>query len=216
MYQPPHFVETRIEVLHDLIRSRPLGLLASNGPNGPLADLVPFILHASEAGKGLLRAHVARSNPHWQLLNAQPQIPVLVVFQGPQAYVTPSWYQTKAETGKVVPTWNYVIVQVRGMASVHPEPEWVLRHVTTLTNRHEENREKPWAVGDAPEAFIAQQLRAIVGVEIAIAEIEGKWKVSQNRPQADRAGVAGGMAGLESGDQRLMAGLVARYGGIEK
>lgn len=212
MYQPPHFVETRTNVLHELIRSHPLGLLASNGPGGPVADLLPFVLHKAEGDKGVLRAHLARSNPHWQLIAAQPDVPVLVVFQGPQAYVTPSWYQTKADTGKVVPTWNYVIVQVRGIATVHPEPEWILQQVSNMTNLHEAGRHGPWAVSDAPDPYIAQQLRAIVGVEIAIAALDGKWKVSQNRPQADIAGVGAGMAKLPGENHQQMAALVRKHG----
>jgi transcriptional regulator len=208
MYEPPHFVEERAEVLHALIRSHPLGLLVSNGENGPVADPVPFMLHAGEGEMGILRAHLARSNGHWRRIADNPDASVLVVFQGPQAYVTPSWYETKQETGKVVPTWNYAIVQVRGRAIVRPDAEWLRTQVGVLTDTHEAGRSHPWAVTDAPDAYIDQQLRAIVGLEIEVRDIRGKWKVSQNRPIADRAGVAQGLGSSAQEDERLMAGLV--------
>jgi len=208
MYEPPHFVEERAEVLHALIRSHPLGLLDSNGEDGPVADPVPFMLHAVEGEKGILRAHLARSNGHWRRIAENPDESVLVVFQGPQAYVTPSWYATKQETGKVVPTWNYVIVQVRGRAIVRPDAEWLRTQVGAMTDTHEAGRSHPWAVGDAPESYIDMQLRAIVGLEIEIRDIRGKWKVSQNRPIPDREGVAAGLGSSAQEDERLMAGLV--------
>jgi transcriptional regulator len=208
MYEPPHFVEDRREVLHGLIQSSPLGLLVSNGAEGPIADAVPFALHPGVGRFGTLRAHVARSNAHWQRLAANPDEPILVVFQGPQAYVTPSWYATKQETGKVVPTWNYVIVQVRGKAVVHPEADWLRAQVADLTDRHEAEMPQPWAMTDAPAPYVEQQLRAIVGIEIVIADIRGKWKVSQNRPAADRLGVAEGMDLSAREQDRQMAKLV--------
>jgi transcriptional regulator len=208
MYEPPHFVEERAEILHALIRSHPLGLLVSNGEDGPVADPVPFMLHAGEGEKGILRAHLARSNGHWRRIEENPDESVLVVFQGPQAYVTPSWYATKQETGKVVPTWNYAIVQVRGKAAVRPDAEWLMKQVGMLTDANEAGRNHPWSVNDAPDAYIDQQLRAIVGIEIAISDIRGKWKVSQNRPIADREGVAQGLGSSAQEHERLMAGLV--------
>jgi transcriptional regulator len=205
MYEPPHFIEDRSEVMHDLIRAHPLGLLVCNGENGPVANPIPFLIEANESGT-ILRAHLARANEQWKLLDTNTK--ALVVFQGPQAYVTPSWYATKAETGKVVPTWNYCVVQARGDVRVHHDPEWLGQQVGTLTNRHEAGRAKPWAVSDAPEGFVAMQLRAIVGIEIVVREMKGKWKASQNRPVPDRAGVAEGMAGEDA----AMAELVRRYG----
>jgi transcriptional regulator len=138
---------------------------------------------------------------------------VLAVFQGANSYVTPSWYRTKQETGKVVPTWNYAIVQVRGPARVINDAEWLLRQISALTRQHEGNREKPWAVHDAPEDFIRAQLKGIIGVEIEIMAIDGKWKVSQNRPVEDREGVASGLNQVEG--QAEMLELVKRYGGLE-
>ncbi len=212
MYQPPHFVEERIDVLHALIRAHPLGLLVSNGENGPEANPVPFLLDAKAGARGVLKAHIARANSQWKLLEQAPQTPVLAVFQGPQAYVSPSWYATKAETGKVVPTWNYAIVQVRGLVTVHHDPAWLAQQVSDLTEGHERSQSAPWTVADAPEPYIAAQLRGIVGLEIAIGEITGKWKVSQNRHAADRSGVEQGLALGAHEDQRAMAGLVRDYG----
>ena len=213
MYQPPHFIETDRDTLHALMRAHPLGLLISATAEGPVADPVPFLLDADIGPNGRLRAHVARANPQWKLIASQPNMPVLVVFQGADSYITPSWYATKRETGKVVPTWNYGVVQARGRARAIEDPEWIGRQITELTGRHESGRAQPWAVTDAPPAFIAAQLKGIVGIEIMIDELHGKWKVSQNRPVADRAGVAEGLAADASGPVE-MADLVRRFGGL--
>ncbi len=216
MYQPEHFREERVEVLHGLIRARPLGLLISHGANGLSANLVPFLLDVPEDGGGLgtLRAHVARPNPQWRDFLAEGA-EALVVFQGPDAYVTPSWYATKRETGKVVPTWNYAVVQVRGPPRVVEDPDWLAAQIDALTTLHEGGRPAPWAVTDAPERYIEVQKRGIVGLEVPIDRLEGKWKVSQNRPEADRRGVAEGLA--EAGEAgATMAGLVATYGGLDR
>ena len=193
MYQPPHFQETRPDILHGLIRAHPLGLLISNGAEGPVADAIPFLLDAEFAPNGRLRAHLAKANPHWRLLAEQPTSPVLIVFQGADAYVTPSWYETKRETGKVVPTWNYAIVQVRGTVRVIEDQDWLAQQISDLTVSQEGGRAAPWAVTDAPASFIQSQIKGIVGMEIEITDISGKWKVSQNRPVADRVGVADGL-----------------------
>lgn len=214
MYQPPHFVETRQDVLHGLIRSHPLGLLISNGQDGPVANAIPFLLDAEAGPNGKLRAHLAKANPQWRLLADNPASPVLVVFQGPDAYVTPSWYETKRETGKVVPTWNYAIVQVRGMVRVIDDAQWIAQQISDLTLSQEGAREAPWAVTDAPPSFVQSQIKGIIGLEIEIAEISGKWKVSQNRPVADRVGVAEGLE-KEAAGAPDMARLVRSYGGLE-
>ena len=196
MYQPAHFREDRLEVQHALIRAHPLGLLVSHGAGGLDANPIPFLL--DETGPyGTLRAHVARANAVWRDLQASPE--VLVAFQAVDTYVTPSWYASKREHGKVVPTWNYALVQAWGTARVIEDPAWIGAQIRALTAVHEAPRAEPWAVEDAPEPFIATQIRAIVGIEIAITRIEGKWKASQNRPPADRAGVAEGLA-REGGD----------------
>ena len=212
MYQPPHFRETRRDVLHGLIRAHPLGLLVSNGPDGPVANPIPFLLDADRGAFGTLRLHMARANGQWRALAEDPDTPVLAVFRGSDAYVSPSWYASKAEHGKVVPTWNYAVVEARGRARVMDDPDWIARQIADLTRSHEQARAEPWQVGDAPERFIEAQIRGIVGVEIEIAALDGKWKVSQNRPVADRAGVASGLE-TEHGDA-AMAGLVRDYGGI--
>lgn len=214
MYQPPHHREDRLDVLHGLIRSHPLGLLISVGPDGePEANTIPMLLDESRGDKSLLKCHVARANPQWKMLADRSR--VLVVFQGPQTYITPSWYETKVETGKVVPTWNYAMVQVRGVATVHEDRQWLSEQIRELTQSHEGGREKPWAVDDAPDAFIDAQLKGIVGIEIEITSIEGKWKVSQNRPVADRAGVAKGLELETAADAPDMAKLVRVFGGLE-
>ncbi|UUP19349.1 FMN-binding negative transcriptional regulator [Nitratireductor thuwali] len=212
MYQPPHFKETRPEILHGLIRAHPLGLLVCNGPQGPIANPIPFLLDTPEGQPAVLRAHLSKANPAWRVMGEQPDTPVLVVFQGPQAYVTPSWYETKKQTGKVVPTWNYAIVQVRGPAEIIDDRDWLRAQIEALTGRHESGRAAAWQVGDAPENFIEAQMKGIIGLRIKVEAIEGKWKVSQNRPVEDRAGVAKGYR-----DERndAMAGLVRDYGGIE-
>lgn len=212
MYQPPHFREERLEIQHALIRAHPLGLLISSGEDGLLANPVPFLLDAAAAPKGVLRAHLARANRQWQALAAGQ--PALVVFQGVDTYITPSWYETKKETGKVVPTWNYAIVQVRGPVRVVEDREWLRRQITALTAEHESSRSEPWAVTDAPEDFVEAQLKGIIGIEMTIETIEGKWKVSQNRPLADRIGVTAGLAAEADPRAAEMERLVRAYGGI--
>ena len=211
MYQPPHFREDRVEVQHDLIRAHPLGLLITAGPSGLIANPVPFLIDSDASTHGTLRVHLARGNPQWHELRAVDQC--LVVFQGPQEYVTPSWYATKHETGKVVPTWNYVTVHAWGRPQIIEDAAWLRRQLDDLTLLKEGRRPQPWAVGDAPESFVAAQMKGIVGVEIPIDRIEGKWKLSQNRPEKDRAGVVIGLCeGGESAanmSAAIMADLVA-------
>jgi transcriptional regulator len=207
MYQPPHHREDRLDVQHALIESHPLGLLISNGPDDIVANAIPFLLRRGAGPKGTLLAHLARANTQWQSLDGQK---VLVVFQGPQAYISPSNYATKQETGKVVPTWNYAIVQARGIARVHGDTDWLDQQIEALTNTHESERAHAWAVSDAPRPYIESQMRGIIGVGIEIAAIEGKWKVSQNRQEADRRGVAEGLARSHED----MAALVRLYGGV--
>ena len=207
MYQPPHFREDRLEVLHALMRAHPLGLLVSGGPGGLMANPVPFLLHADMSERGTLHCHVSRANPHWRELQAVAEC--LVVFQGPQRYITPSWYETKRATGKVVPTWNYATVHAWGPPRVIEDTEWLRANVEALTRAHEGLRPAPWAVDDAPPDFVAAQLRGIVGIEIPIDRIEGKWKVSQNRTDADRAGVVAGLGDEDRKESAVMAALVA-------
>jgi transcriptional regulator len=212
MYQPPAFREDRPEVQHALIRKHPLGLLITAGPAGLLANLFPFLLDAEGVEKGTLRLHMARANPQWRELESSEEC--LVVFQGPQDYVTPSWYATKRETGKVVPTWNYVTVHAWGRPRVMNDDGWLRRQIEDLTNSREAQRTEPWLVSDAPDDFVAMQMRAIVGIEIPIARIEGKWKMSQNRPEPDRAGVIAGFR--ETGSDAIAALVEERGASLEK
>ena len=202
MYLPAHFAESRPEVLATLVRSHPFGLLVTqSGDGGVDANSIPFVLDPGSPGTlGVLRGHVARANPLWQ--TARGDVDSLVVFQGPQGYVSPAWYPSKAEHGKVVPTWNYVMVQARGKLRAIDDADWLRGFVTRLTERHEGGRAAPWAVSDAPADYVATMLRAIVGIEITLTSLTGKWKVSQNRPAADRAGVVAGLA-REHGDPAL-------------
>ena len=202
MYNPPSFRESRLDVLHALIRQYPLGILIT-GTGGLMANPIPFLVEPEDSGPGRLLAHMSRGNDQLQALRDGGE--VLIVFQGPQAFITPSWYASKTEHGKVVPTWNYVTVQVRGQATVNDDAAWLRDHVGAMTASREASRAEPWAVENAPEDFIAAQLRGIAGIEIAITAIEGKWKVSQNRNCADRAGV---ITGLRADGDDLMADLV--------
>jgi transcriptional regulator len=210
MYCPALFREDRLEVQQALIRSHPLGLLVSHGTNGLVANLLPFVLKAGASERGVLQVHMARANPQWRELDGQA---VLVVFRGPDAYVSPSLYATKYETGKVVPTWNYAMVQVRGQARVRDQGEWLTPQLNALTTGREASRPHPWSVSDAPADYVEAQKRAIVGVEIEIAVIEGKWKVSQNQPEANRRSVVAGFS--KDDGTREMAELVRSYGKLE-
>ncbi len=211
MYEPAPHREGDLARLHALIKSRPLGLLISQGLQGLIANAAPFLLDAAASKLGTLRAHVARANPQWRDLAAGAE--PLVVFQGVDHYVSPSWYATKAETGKVVPTWNYVMAQARGTVRVIEDDLWLERQIAALTAEQEAAREKPWAVGDAPADFIALQRKAIVGIEIEIADIRGKWKASQNREPADRAGVVAGLTALGDDAALALAAIVREAGG---
>ena len=210
MYCPTLFREERLEVLHALIRSHPLGLLISQGSTGLLANLLPFVLKNGDGGRGVLQAHMARANPQWRELDMQK---VLVVFRGPDAYVSPSLYATKRETGKVVPTWNYAMVQAQGIARLRDQGEWLTPQLTALTAGREAQRPQPWAITDAPPDYIEAQKKAIVGLEIEIAELDGKWKVSQNQPEANRRSVVAAFSADEG--TREMAELVRTYGKLE-
>jgi transcriptional regulator len=211
MYLPALFREDRLAVQHKLIRSHPLGLLITAGPSGLLANPIPFLLDAESGERGTLLAHMARANGQWRELQDVEEC--LVVFQGPQDYITPSWYETKRETGKVVPTWNYATVHVWGRPRVIDDDGWLRWQVERLTRSQEDERTPPWHVGDAPETFISGQIKGIIGLEIPIARSEGKWKVSQNRPLVDRAGVVLGLR-AEGAETEAMACLVEERGGL--
>ncbi|HEX2690816.1 MAG TPA: FMN-binding negative transcriptional regulator [Kofleriaceae bacterium] len=215
MYLPALFHEARTPVLHDLIRAHPLAVLVTLDTRGLVANHIPMEIDAAAGEFGTLRGHVARANPVWK--SHRPEVEAMAVFQGPHSYITPSYYPTKQETGKVVPTWNYATVHGYGPLRVIEDVAWLRQLVERLTDRHEAQRpraasEVPWKVSDAPESFLDNMLLAIVGIEIPISRLEGKWKVSQNRPPEDRAGVA---AGLDTGGdpmRQAMAELVRARG----
>jgi transcriptional regulator len=208
MYLPRHFEETRVEVLHELIRTHPLGALVTLGRDGLDANHIPLEVDPGPAPLGTLRGHIARANPLWR--DAAGGVEALVIFQGPSSYISPAWYPTKQETGKVVPTWNYAVVHAHGALRFIDDRAWLRAFVETLTNRHEAARRNPWKVTDAPADFIDTMVGAIVGLEVRITRLIGKWKVSQNRPAPDRQGVVEGL--LQRGDHPAaeMADLVRR------
>jgi len=206
MYLPVQFEENRVEVLHALMRAHPFATLVSHGTDGLTADHLPLHLAAEIAPHGALQGHVARANPLWQ---QAADTDVLVVFQGPQTYVTPSWYATKREHGKVVPTWNYVVVHARGRLRVIDDPAWLRAQLEALVASHEAGFAEPWQIADAPPDYIDKMLTAIVGIEIAITRLTGKWKISQNQPAANRAGVVAGLREKATTDSLAMAELVA-------
>ena len=208
MYEPPLHRQDDLAAQHELIRRHPLGLLVTHGPQGLLANAMPFLIDPAAGKFGRLSAHMARANGQWRDLAQAGE--ALVVFQGGEHYISPSWYATKRETGKVVPTWNYVMVQVRGVPRVIEDAEWLRAQITALTQTQESPRPAPWAVSDAPEDFVVAQVRQIVGLEIEITDVRGKWKASQNRNAADRAGVVAGLQGDGDPEALAMAAIVKR------
>lgn len=211
MYLPRHFEETRPEVLHQVLAAHPLGLLVTVGAGGaPVANPVPFHLDAARGAHGTLCAHVARANPVWQEAAGQQ---VLVVFQGPEGYISPSGYPGKAEHGKVVPTWNYLMVQARGPLVVLDEAAAAHALVTRLTDHHEAAQPRPWAVADAPADYVASMLRAIVCIEVPLSSLVGKFKLSQNRSAEDRAGLVGALRTQGDGPAQALAGRMANPAG---
>jgi transcriptional regulator len=202
-YMPPAFRVDDLPLLLDHIARTGLATFITAGADCPLVSHVPLVHEPSDTGLGRLIGHLARANPQWQ--NTDLSKPALAVFMGPDAYVSPSWYPSKAEHARVVPTWNYAVVHVRGALTFFDDAEWLRAAVERLTHHHESRRTDPWQVSDAPERFVASQLKGIVGFEIAITSIEGKYKLSQNRAEPDREGVVAGLA--REGDS---AGLATR------
>lgn len=205
MYSPPAFRVDDLPSLHAAIRAARLANLVTATADGLLATPLPLFLDPHEGPHGTLYGHLARANPQWK---APALGEAMAVFMGPDAYVTPSWYASKREHGKVVPTWNYVTVHAYGPVEFFDDPDRLLDVVTRLTDRHEQPRAEPWAVTDAPEAFVRSQLRAIVGLRLPVTRIEGKRKMSQNRSEADRRGVAAGLAKSEFPSERAVAALI--------
>ncbi len=209
MYRPTHFKEERIGVLHGAIRSAGPATLVSMTPDGLFASHAPLLLDSEPAPYGTLIGHLAKANPHVRL--ADPAVQTLVILQGPNGYITPSYYAAKQEHGKVVPTWNYVAIHAYGRLVAFDDPALLLDVVTRLTDRHESLRAAPWAVSDAPGDFVQGMLRGIVGIRLPIARLEGKVKMSQNRPAADQIGVVDGLR--LDGQADIAEAVVAATGG---
>lgn len=210
MYQPASFRDDRLESQIALVRAHPLGMLISHGEQGLVADPLPFLIDVDQQGNMVLRAHLSRANPHWSLLQTVQEC--LVVFQGREGYISPGWYETKRQTGKAVPTWNYSVVQLHGVPRVTEDVGWLRQQLDGLTALQEGRQPEPWHIDDAPANYIAAQIGGIVGIEIAVTHREGKWKMSQNRNAEDVEGV---IAALRAGDvdQQQLADEVERRRG---
>jgi transcriptional regulator len=203
MYNPAQFVENRTDVLHAFMREQPFAVLMSSGPNGLLATHAPILLDSDTRVGGVLRCHVARANPQWRELQSSPA--ALVIFSGPHHYISPSWYPSTEEHGRVVPTWNYVAVHVWGQAKIFEDPDLLIPYLRELTLAHETTMERSWSIDDAPPRFVDTMAKAVVGIEIPIERIAGKWKLGQNRTSEDRAGAIQGLEKLDTPQSREMA-----------
>jgi transcriptional regulator len=203
MYLPAHFEENRRDVLDALIAAQPFGTIVTHGPNGLDANHIPFEFEPANGPFGTLRAHVARANPLWKEAATSPE--TLVIFQGPHAYISPTWYPSKAETHKAVPTWNYIVVHAHGRIIVHDDENYVRGVVARLTRKMEAGESAPWKMGDAPADYLTQMLGAIVGLEIQVTKLVGKWKLNQNRTEADIRGAAGALGERQTDDQRAVS-----------
>ena len=211
MYIPSHFEEARSSVLRELMSQHPLGALVVLGAGELIANHMPFEHDIDPQPYGTIRAHVARANPLWR--ECSTDMDALVIFQGPSAYVSPNWYPSKEATGKVVPTWNYAVVHVYGSIRFVDDPQWLRALVERLTEHHERTQPKPWKVSDAPPSFTGAQLRAIVGIEIRVTKLVGKWKNSQNRNAADRDGVLAGLRASGDKDAKTLADFISKNAG---
>jgi transcriptional regulator len=207
MYTPDHFRVDDLPQLHALIRARPLATLVSSGPAGMQATHLPTVLK-TDGPLGVIECHLARANPHWKELADGNE--ALMIFHGPEGYITPNWYASKSEHGKVVPTWNYATVHAYGRPEVMQDKDWLRAHVAALTAQQEATESQPWALSDAPESYVEVMLRGIVGFRFAFTRLQGKWKMSQNRESKDRAGVVQGLGQRATGDDREIADIVAR------
>jgi transcriptional regulator len=213
MHRPDHFRVEDIAQMHALMRARPFAALVSSSANGLDGTHLPTVLK-DDGANGLIECHLARANPHWKDLADGNE--ALMIFQGPEGYITPSWYPSKALHGKAVPTWNYAVVHAYGRPAVVQDKDWLRRHVTELTTQQEASEAQPWAVSDAPESYVDVMLRGIVGFRFAITRLEGKWKMSQNREMPDREGVVAGLTARASGEDREIAEAVARATGPDR
>lgn len=207
MYIPRAFEETRVEVMHELMRAHPFAAIVTVGSAGLTATHIPLVLHTEVSEYGVLRGHMARANKQWSELGDSTD--ALVIFSGPHQYISPSWYPTKHEDARVVPTWNYAVVHAYGPVTLHHETAWLLEHLNTLVTQHESQFERPWNIADAPADYIERQTGAIVGIEIPIRRLEGKWKLSQNRSERDREGVIEGLMQSNTADGLAMRRLMS-------
>lgn len=207
MYIPEHFRESNSETLHSFMAAYPLATVVTSNENGLEANHLPLMLSTPSGSKSSLRGHIARGNP---LGRNRSSTPCLVIFQGPDHYISPNWYPMKKEHGRAVPTWNYLAVHLHGQLTVIDDIAWLRSMVTRLTDRHESQFDQPWKVTDAPEAYIDKLLLGIVGIEISVDRIEGKWKVSQNQTEANRAGVVQGLCQLNQEAAQQIAQEVKR------
>ena len=214
MYVPKHFEEWDITVLHALMRSQPLGAWVTQADGTLVVNHIPFLVDSEKGEHGTLIGHVARANPIWKSFSRE--MASLVVFQGPQAYISPSWYPSKHEHGKAVPTWNYAVVHAQGLPHAIEDRDWLRQHVTRLSDTHESGQAVPWSVSDAPPDYIDKMLTAIVGIEIPIITLAGKWKVSQNRPLADKLGTIAGLLGRADTNSREVAALVQKHASFKQ
>lgn len=204
MHVPEHFKVDDKDKLHQYIRDYGFGLLVVANDDGIEANHIPFYLIAEQDGSlGVLQCHLARNNPVWRRL--QGGTPVLAVFKGPDAYISPSWYATKPETGQVVPTWNYLAVHVQGNARIIEDPAWLKQHLHHLIDQHEFGRNEPWSMDDAPADYTERLMQGIVGVEIKIASLTGKLKASQNQPERNRVGVKAGLEASQEAQNLAMS-----------
>ena len=208
MYDVKAFHEDRVEVLHALIKAHPLATLVTTTAQGLEANHIPMLIDSEPAPWGTLRGHVARANPVWRTFDAGTE--VLAVFQGSQGYITPSWYPSKAQHGKVVPTWNYAVVHAHGPLKIFDDVQWLRKLVTRLTDSQESQLEKPWQVTDAPPDYLDAMLKGIVGIEIPLRRLQGKWKMSQNRPPQDRNGVIEGLQARDDEASLAMLDILRR------
>lgn len=207
MYTPKHFSQTNPNELRRIIRDYPFATLITVTENGPEANHIPFFLNQIN-GNDVLQGHLARGNPIWKSLDDSSD--VLVVFNGPHSYISPSNYPTKQETGMVVPTWNYVVVHVKGKMKFVHDAAWCMNLINNLTNQHEEGLAFPWAVSDAPVEFTRKLVSAIVGIEIEVSSMEGKWKVSQNQPEKNQLGVVAGLSNAPDEGSRKIAEIIEK------
>jgi transcriptional regulator len=207
LYLPAHFNETRTDVLHALMRANPLTTLVTLSDSGLLANHIPVQTLDEPAPLGTIRGHIARANPLWHEYRSGSQ--ALAIFQGPQVYISPSFYPSKAKSGEVVPTWDYAVVHASGTLRFIEDVEWLRSFVSGLTQTHESPRPLPCKIDDAPPAYIDKMLKLIVGFEFSIASLAGKWKVSQNRPEADRQGVIDKLQAADDADSHEIAAMLA-------